>query len=96
MEGTELLTAIKETIPKTVKIILTGYPSLQNAVEAVNKGADGYLIKPADTMIILSTVKEQLRKQQEAAKYAEEKVKEFIETRLKQMAAQEPKQEERQ
>lgn len=44
MEGTKLLTAMKETTPKMVRIILTGYPSLHNAIEAVNKGADGYII----------------------------------------------------
>ena len=40
MDGVQLLTALKETTPKMIKIIITGYPSLQNAVEAVNKGAD--------------------------------------------------------
>ena len=44
MEGTELLENLKRTEPKMVKIIVTGYPSLQNAVEAVNKGADGYVL----------------------------------------------------
>jgi len=29
MEGTKLLTTIRETTPKMVKIIVTGYPSLQ-------------------------------------------------------------------
>ena len=49
MEGTELLTALKETTPKMVKIILTGYPALQNAIAAINKGVDAYLIKPLNT-----------------------------------------------
>ena len=82
MEGTKLLTALKETTPKMVKIIVTGYPSLQNAVEAVNKGADGYIIKPAKSEELLSTVREHLRKQQEAREYSEQKVKEYIETRF--------------
>lgn len=85
MEGTKLLTALRETTPKMVKIIVTGYPSLQNAVEAVNKGADGYIIKPAQPEELLDTVREQLRKQQEAKRYGEQKVKDFIETRLKQL-----------
>jgi DNA-binding NtrC family response regulator len=88
MEGTELLTAIKETTPKMIKIILTGYPSLQNAVEAVNKGADGYKIKPVDAEELLKTIKEHLRKQQEARRYSEEKVREFVETRAKELGTE--------
>ncbi len=86
MEGTKLLTEITETTPKMVKIIITGYPSLENAVEAVNKGADGYVIKPFNIENLLDTIKEHLKKQQEAMRYSEEKVKEFIETRAKEKA----------
>jgi len=85
MEGTKLLTAIKETTPKMVKIIVTGYPSLQNAVEAVNNGADGYVFKPVDAENLLKTIKYHLEKQQEAKKYSERKVAEFIETRAKEL-----------
>lgn len=85
MEGTKLLTEMKETTPKMVQIIVTGYPSLDNAIEAVNKGADGYIVKPVDTDVLLKTVKEHLRKQEEARKYSEEKVKEYIETRAKEV-----------
>ena len=81
MDGIELLTAMRETVPKMSKIIITGYPSLENAIEAVNRGADGYLVKPYRMEELLRTIKEQLQKQQEAKKYSELKVKEFIETR---------------
>jgi len=85
MEGTKLLTAMKETTPKMVKIIVTGYPVLNNAVEAVNKGADGYVLKPVNMDNLLYIIKEHLRKQREAKKYSEEKVAEFIETRAKEL-----------
>ncbi len=82
MEGTQLLTKMRDTIPRMVKIIVTGYPSQENAVEAVNKGADGYIIKPVLNIAdFLVTIKGHLRKQDEAAKYSEEKVREFIEAR---------------
>jgi len=64
-----------------VRIIITGYPSLQNAIEAVNKGADGYVIKPFNIDNVLNTIKEHLQKQREEKKYSEEKVREFVETR---------------
>jgi len=87
MEGTELLTAIKETTPRMVKIIVTGYPSLENAVEAVNKGADGYIIKPVlDMNNLIHKVKIHLKRQEEERRYGEEKVAEFIETRAKELS----------
>jgi len=85
MEGTELLTRMKDTIPKMIKIIVTGYPSLKNAVDAVNRGADGYLIKPVNVDELLSKIKDHLKKQQEARRYAEEKVGEYIESRAREL-----------
>jgi ActR/RegA family two-component response regulator len=35
------------------KIIVTGYPTLQNAISAVNKGADAYVVKPFEVEKIL-------------------------------------------
>ena len=81
MDGIELLTAVREAVPKMIKIIITGYPSLENAIEAVNRGADGYMVKPYSMEDLLQKIKEQLQKQQEARKYSEQKVKEFIEAR---------------
>lgn len=85
MEGTKLLTSMKETAPKMVKIIITGYPSLQNAIEAVNKGADAYILKPFDVDSVLNTIKEHLKKQLQAKRYDEEKIADFIETRVREL-----------
>ena len=85
IEGVKLLSKIKETTPKMRKVIITGYPSLQNAVEAVNKGADAYIIKPLNIDEVLALIEEQLKKQSEEEKFSEEKVAEFIETRIKQL-----------
>jgi DNA-binding NtrC family response regulator len=85
MEGTELLTSFKETTPKMVKIMVTGYPSLQNAAASVNKGADAFLMKPVSMETILDTIRKLLRKQEEDEKYSEEKVAEFIETRFRKL-----------
>ena len=89
MEGTELLTAMRDTFPKMVKIIVTGFPSMKNAIEAVNRGADGFLVKPTDPRDLLRIVAEHLRKQQEAKRYSEEKVKEFVESRAKELEERE-------
>ena len=88
MEGTKLLTAMKETTPKMVKLIVTGYPSLHNAVEAVNSGADAYVLKPFNVEKTLKTIEEQLEKQKGARTYSEQKISEFIETRVKELEEQ--------
>jgi len=83
--GIELLTRMKDTTPRMRKIMITGYPSLQNAVEALNKGANAYILKPLDMDKILKTIKEQLQKQWEEKKYSQEKVADFIETCVKEL-----------
>jgi DNA-binding NtrC family response regulator len=88
MEGIELLTKLHETKPKMRKVIVTGYPTLQNAVSAVNKGADAYVMKPFDVEKILLTIKDQLSKQSEERQFSEEKIAEFIETRVKELDAE--------
>lgn len=85
MEGIELLTRMKDTTPKMRKIIITGYPTLQNAVEAVNRGADAYIIKPFDMKKTLRTIEEELMKQEEEKRFSQQKVAEFIETRVKEL-----------
>ena len=85
MEGTKLLTKVKDTMPKMRKIIITGYPSLQNAIEAVNRGADAYVLKPFDIDKVLETIKDQLKKQEEEKRYTQKKVGEFIQTRVKEL-----------
>jgi len=85
MEGTTLLTEMKETVPKMVKIMITGYPSLQNAVEAINRGADAYIIKPIDIDKALATIEEHLEKQQKAQKITEDSLVDFLETRVRQL-----------
>ncbi len=88
MEGIDLLTKLRETEPKMRKIIVTGYPTLQNAITAVNKGADGYVMKPFDVEKILTTIKDLLRVQKEERRFSEEKIAEFIETRVKELDAE--------
>ncbi|MFP3984394.1 MAG: response regulator [Candidatus Bathyarchaeia archaeon] len=88
MEGVKLLNTLKDTTPKMVKIIITGYPSLQNAIEAVNQGADAYILKPFNVENVLDTIKEHLKKQKNAKKYSQEKVAEFIQTRAKELEAE--------
>ena len=81
MEGTKLLTTMHENTPKMVKIMITGYPSLENAVEALNHGADAYVVKPVKPEKLLALIEEKLEKQGQAEKMTEEKVVDWIKTR---------------
>jgi DNA-binding NtrC family response regulator len=85
MEGIELLTKFRDTTPRMRKVIVTGYPTLQNAVDAVNKGADAYIVKPFDVKKVLMTIQEQLSKQQAEKEYSQGRVAEFIEARVKEL-----------
>jgi len=88
MEGIELLSKLHDSKPKMRKIIVTGYPTLQNAISAVNKGADAYVMKPFEVEKILQTIREQLKKQEEDKSFCEANVVEFIETRIKALETQ--------
>ena len=81
-DGTDLLSKLRQTVPPMRKIVLTGYPDLENAVKSLNLGADKYLIKPVQPEELLKTVEEQLKKRREEAKYSQRKVGEYIKTKV--------------
>ncbi len=83
MDGTKLLLTMHENLPKMMKIMITGYPSLENAVEAVNQGADAYIIKPVKPEKLLALIEEKLKIQRQVDKITEQKVTEWIKTRAR-------------
>jgi len=90
IEGTELLTKIEETSPRMIKIMITGYASLENAVKALNLGADAYIMKPVDPENLLKVINEKLKAQREAEKMSQEKVAKWIETRARKLTKERP------
>lgn len=62
MDGTELLQRLEEKQPHMVKIVITGFPTLENAMKTVNEGADGYILKPFDIEKLLEMIKKHLTK----------------------------------
>jgi len=63
MEGTELLHRLKEKQPHMVKIVITGFPTLKNAIETVNEGADGYILKPFNVEKLLEMIRKHLKRE---------------------------------
>jgi len=80
MEGTELLTRMDLGVPRMRVVMITGYPSLENTIESLNQGADGYLIKPIDPTKLLKIIEEKL-KEQEAERQEYERKEAILKTK---------------
>jgi len=62
MDGLETLVEIGKINPEITRIMLTGYATMQSAIESVNAGIDGFLTKPFDNMELRSKVREYIVK----------------------------------
>ena len=67
-KGTELILKLKRLRPRIITIIVTGRPSMESAIRAVNERADAYLTKPIEVTELLSTI----------AKLVDEKTNEYV------------------
>jgi len=63
ISGLELLKYVNENLKDTEIMIITGYPSVKGAVEAVKDGAEDYLVKPFTDEELLAAVAKMLEKQ---------------------------------
>jgi DNA-binding response OmpR family regulator len=61
MDGTELLAKMKTQLQNTIKIMITGFPSIESGVKALDEGADAYLVKPVKPEELLMLIKEKLK-----------------------------------
>ncbi len=58
MDGLETLIEIGKINPEITRIMLTGYATMESAIESVNAGIDGFLTKPFDNMELRAKVRE--------------------------------------
>ncbi len=56
VDGFEVLKFVKERIPKTKVVMLTGFADLKNAIESKKLGAEDFVSKPYDLVDLLTTV----------------------------------------
>ena len=61
MDGTDLLVKLQKTMKDAVKIMITGFPSLETGVKALDEGADAYLVKPVKPEELIALISEKLR-----------------------------------
>ena len=54
--GLNLISPIRNLLPKSRLILLTGFASIATAVDAIKLGADDYLAKPVDTQTLLAAL----------------------------------------
>jgi DNA-binding response OmpR family regulator len=65
MDGTDLLAKLKKQLQHTVKIMITGFPSLETGVKALDEGADAYLVKPVKPQELLMLLDEKLKNRED-------------------------------
>jgi DNA-binding NtrC family response regulator len=64
MDGLELLMNMKALDPDTMMIMMTGYPDIDIAVEAMRKGAYDFFVKPFDLESMVLTVRRALERKE--------------------------------
>lgn len=63
MKGTKLVTKMQTGTPRMRTIMITGYPTLETAIEALNLGADAYILKPYEPKKLLKIIEEKINEQ---------------------------------
>jgi DNA-binding response OmpR family regulator len=65
MEKPRLLAELGDISPEMIKIMVTGQSSIRSAIEVVEKGINGYIVKPFPPDELLKIMEHHLRKQDE-------------------------------
>lgn len=66
MDGTDLLMKLQQTMSHAIKIMITGFPSLETGVKALDEGADAYLVKPVKPEELLALIEEKFKAKEAA------------------------------
>jgi ActR/RegA family two-component response regulator len=59
-DGFTVVSAMRRTQPNAVNFILTGYPAIETALEAIRRQVDDYLIKPTEIEPLVNTIRSKL------------------------------------
>jgi DNA-binding NtrC family response regulator len=63
-DGYTVVRAIRDVNPRSVTIILTGYPGFETAVQGIRQEIDDYVVKPADIDALIATMEQKLASRQ--------------------------------
>ena len=90
-DGTELVSQLYQSNPRSVYIIMTGYPALENAINALNKGAQGYVVKPVDIEVLSALIEKKLKERAKSEQITEDKMLDYVQKRVKRLSSLEKK-----
>ncbi len=96
IDGLQVLEAVHEEHPNTIIILITGYATLETAIQALRHGAHDYLLKPCPVEDILETVRQGLgeiekeRHRQTLVERLQDTVRELVESENTHLAPDPP------
>jgi DNA-binding NtrC family response regulator len=91
VDGTQLVSQFHKTNPRLINIIVTGYPVLENAINALNEGAQGYVVKPVDLEKLLGFIEQKLEKRIQSEVITEDKMVDWVKQRVEHLSGLETK-----
>jgi DNA-binding NtrC family response regulator len=59
-DGFKVVAAMRHSHPRSVIVLLTGYPAFESAVEGIHHEVDDYIVKPADYDALIETLEKKL------------------------------------
>jgi CheY-like chemotaxis protein len=65
IDGTKLLEQLQKNNPESIKIMMTGNPSTENAITALNIGANSFLTKPFEVETLLENINLRLQEREQ-------------------------------
>jgi len=78
-DGFTVVSAMRHTHPKALTIVLSGYPAIQEAVDAIAKDADEVLLKPIKVSVLTEIINKRLASPGRQIMLAKERVSKILE-----------------
>jgi CheY-like chemotaxis protein len=82
-EGTQVLAHFQKIVPEALKIMITGYPSIQNTMEALNIGADAYFTKPFKPEDLLKTIENKLQERERRERTTGKRLEDWVRLQIR-------------
>jgi CheY-like chemotaxis protein len=88
MEGTEILAELQRSDPTSVKIMVSGQPSTEHAIKALNAGANAFFTKPVDFNILIKNIKDRIQ-ERDAKQRTDKNLDQWVKLRISKVQSNE-------